>query len=208
MERLPELLAGEPVYRVERITALPDGRRRAELGFSDVAAHAYEDLVTGTVELLTATPGVAEALHEDRELVHVTYRDGDLERLLGLVDRFWFDRLPTHPVDPSSGPGPAELLASPWPAAPPPPKGAFPTVEAERGSPIRSAVRDSIALPPSRGRVLRYLILGAVLVVGGLVIALGPVNGNGLLPLALGVINLVIGLRLEIRHRQATAASA
>lgn len=205
MERLPGLLAGEPVYWIEHLTVSGDGRLRTELGFSDVAAHPYERLVAGTVEMLQRVPGVQEVIHEDREVVHVITRGLVAEQVGDLVDRYWFDHLPTAPVDPAFETHPAEVLASPWPAAPPPPRGAMPTVDPDPSAGPR--LRDVISLPPSRQRMWAYLVCGAVPAAGGIVLAVVPGGSNGLIPLALGAVNLAIGTRIALRRRALIAGA-
>lgn len=206
VERLPDLLAGEPVYWVERLTVSGDGRLRTELGFSDVAAHPYERLVAGTVEMLRHVPGVVEVTHEDREVVHVTSRGLAPEHIADLVDRFWFTHLPTAPIDPGFETTPAEVLASPWPAAPPPPRGAMPPTDRDHGAGLH--LRDVVSLPPSRGRMWAYLVCGAIVAAGGVVLAVAHGGSNGLIPLALGAANLAIGTRIALRRRRLGAAVA
>lgn len=204
MERLPGLLAGDPVYWIEDVTPLGHGRLGMRLGFSDVAAHPYERLVAGTVEMLARTPGVETVVHGVREVVEITARGLTAEHLGGLVDRFWFERLPLTPIDPSFRTSPADVLASPWPAAPPPPRGVGPTVRPDAGRPTISALRQAVALPPSRLRLWTYLVVGAVCVVGALVLAFMPGGREGAtLPMALGAINLVVGARIARRRLRA-----
>ncbi len=52
----------------------PEGRSGPThvVGFSDETAHRREDLVTAAVESLAGLPGVAEAVHEDLEVILVT----------------------------------------------------------------------------------------------------------------------------------------
>lgn len=206
MERLPGLLADEPVYWIEHVTALHDGRLRTELGFSDVAAHPYERLVEGTVELLRRLPGVEEVLHEHREVLHVTSRGVTPEQIGDVVDRFWFERLPRTPVDPGFETDPADVLASPWPSAPPPPRGAAPAPETDPGSGLPSwhDVR-AVAPTPSRRRMWTYLACGAVPLVGGIALAATPGGGTGVVPIVLGTVNLVVGARMAWRRRRAGA---
>ncbi|NCT90507.1 hypothetical protein GXB85_06055 [Cellulomonas sp. APG4] len=203
MERLPGLLADEPVYWIEHVTALGDGRLRTELGFSDVAAHPYEGLVAGTVEMLGRVPGIDEVIHEDREVVHVVSRGVAPELIGELVDRFWFERLPGTPIDPGFETDPAEVLASPWPSSPPAPRGSVPTTELASGQPPFQGLREAVALPPSRRRMWTYLVFGAIPFAGGVVLAAAPGGGNGVVPLVIGAINLVIGSRIAMRRREA-----
>lgn len=204
MERLPGLLGGEPVYWIEHVTDLGNGRHRTELGFSDVAAHPYEGLVAGTVALLRRTPGVEDVAHVDREVVEVVTRGVSVDVLGNLVDRFWFEHLPRHPVDPGFELDPADVLASPWPSAPPLPRGAVPVPVAER----TPSLRDVVSLPPSRRRMWTYLVCGAVLLVGGVTAAVLPGGANGLLPLAAGTVNTVVGARIAIARRRGAAQRA
>lgn len=205
VERLPGLLADEPVYWIEHVTALGGGGLRVELGFSDVAAHPYEGLVAGTVEMLERVPGVVEVIHEDREVVHVVTRGVTPERIGELVDRFWFERLPGTPIDPGFETDPDEVLASPWPSSPPAPRGTLPTAEPGSGPPTFQGLREAVALPPSRRRMWTYLVFGAIPFVGGAVLAAVPGGGNGVVPLVLGTINLAIGTRIAMRRRAARA---
>lgn len=203
MERLPGLLGGEPVYWIEHVTDLGDGRQRTELGFSDVAAHPYEGLVDGTVALLRDTPGIEDVAHVDREVVEVVTRGVPVDVLGEIVDRYWYERLPQHPVDPGFELDPADVLASPWPPAPPGPRGEMPAP----GTPAESApsLRDAVALPPSRRRMWTYLVCGAVPFVGGAAMAVVPGGGNGLLALGVGTLNLVIGTRTAMARRRGGA---
>lgn len=208
VERLPGLLADEPVYWIDQVTALPDGRLRTELGFSDVAAHPYERLVAGTVVLLRGLPGVEEVDHEDRELVVVVSRGVAVEQIADVVDRFWFAHLPGEPTDPGFATDPAEVLASPWPSAPPPPRGEPPVPVPVAGRPRLRDLREAVALPPSRRRMWSYLVCGAVPLVGGVVLAASPGGSNGLLPLALGALNLAVGTRIAVQRRRAGGSTA
>lgn len=202
MERLPGLLAGEPVYWIDHVAELPDGRLRTELGFSDVAAHPYEGLVAGTVALLEGVRGVEEVVHEDREVLLVTSRGVSVEELADVVDRFWYERLPSTPVDPGFATDPAEVLASPWPTAPPPPQGVPPVPTPAPGAPTLRDLRAAVALPPSRRRMWTYLVCGAVPLAGGAVLATTPGGGNGVLPLAVGAFNLAVAARIAVRRRR------
>ncbi|MCC2334263.1 hypothetical protein [Cellulomonas wangsupingiae] len=206
MERLPGLLAGEPVYWIERVTDLGGGVLRTELGFSDVAAHPYEDLVAGTVALLQGVPGVEQVIHEDREVLLVDSRGVPVERIGDLVDRFWFEHLPSTPIDPEFETDPADVLASPWPSAPPAPYGALPAPTTPSGGPTLAGLRAAVALPPSRARMWTYLVCGAVPLVGGTLQALTPGGGSGAVPMALGAIGVAIGVRIARRRRADPAA--
>lgn len=126
MERLPGLLADEPVYWIDAISLLQRERMRTELGFSDVAAHVYEQLVEETIEVLRKVKGVKKVKQQHRETLAVTSRGLTVEQIAAVVDQFWFERLPVTPVDPVYGFEPAEVLASPWPTEPPPPVGELP----------------------------------------------------------------------------------
>jgi hypothetical protein len=205
VERLPGLLACEPVYWIEHLTVGRDGLLRTELGFSDVAAHPYERLVAGTVAMLRGVPGVVDVFHEDREVVHVTSDGLAPEHIADLVDRYWFEQLPGAPIDPGFQTEPADVLASPWPAAPPRPRGALPAVD--RGPGLSQGLREAVRLPPSRGRMWAYLVCGAVPAVGGIVLAATPGGSNGFLALAVGVVNLAVGTRIALQRRRAGAAA-
>ena len=207
MERLPGLLAGEPVYWIEHVTDLGGGRLRTALGFSDVAAHPYEDLVAGTVALLQGVAGVEQVIHEDREVVLVDSRGVTVERIGDVVDRFWFERLPGAPIHPDFETEPADVLASPWPSAPPRPHGVLPAPTTEPGSPVIAGLREAVALPPSRRRMWTYLVCGAVPLAGGVLLAATPGGGSGVLPIVVGTLNLVIGTRIAVRRRRAGATS-
>ncbi|UZN04203.1 hypothetical protein [Cellulomonas sp. S1-8] len=202
MERLPGLLCDEPVYWIENVVALGDGRLRTELGFSDTAAHPYEGLVEGTIAMLERVPGVEEVIHEDREVLLVVSRGVAVEWIGELVDRFWFDHLPSTPIDPGFETDPADVLASPWPSTPPRPRGAAPVPTIESGRPTLRDVRQVALLPPSRRRMWAYLVCGAVPVLGGVVLAATPGGGTGVLPLVVGTINLAIGTRIAMKRRQ------
>ncbi|MBD7917171.1 hypothetical protein H9657_02615 [Cellulomonas sp. Sa3CUA2] len=194
MERLPGLLAGEPVYWIERVTTLGDGRLRTELGFSDVAAHPYERLVAGTVAMLQQVGGVDDVIHEQREVVVVVSRGVTAEQIGDLVDRYWFDRLPSTPVDPGFATDPADVLASPWPSAPPGPRGEPPV-------PAHLDLREAMLLPPSRRRMWTYLVCGAVALAGGAALAATPGGADGMLPLVVGAVNIAVGTRIAVRRR-------
>lgn len=210
VERLPDLLAGDPIYWIETLTVTGDGRLHTELGFSDVAANPYERLVAGTAEMLRHVPGIEEVIHGDREVILVTSRGLAAEHLADLVDRYWFDHLPTAPVDAEFETVPGEYLASPWPSAPPPPRGAMPDVEydddADDG--VRPRLRDAVSLPPSRRRMWTYLVCGAIPAAGGIALAAAPGGNNGLLPFALGAVNLLIGTRIALQRRRLGVADA
>jgi hypothetical protein len=195
VERLPGLLAGEPVYWIEQVTTLRDGRLRTELGFSDVAAHPYERLVTGTVAMLQQVPGVDDVVHEDREVVVVTSRCVTAEQIGDLVDRYWFDRLPSTPIDPGFETAPADVLAWPWPSAPPGPRGEPPV-------PTPLEPREAMAFPPSRRRMWTYLVCGAVAFAGGAALAATPGGADGMLPLVVGAVNIAVGTRIAVRRRR------
>ena len=205
MERLPGLLAGEPVYWIERVTDLGGGVLRTELGFSDVAAHPYEDLVAGTVALLRRVPGVEQVIHEDREVLLVDSRGITVERIGDLVDRFWFERLPGTPIDPGFETDPAEVLAAPWPSTPPAPYGDLPTTRS--GDPTPASLREILALPPSRARMWTYLVCGAVPLLGGVLLAVTPGRPGGVLPIVVGTVNLAVATRIAVRRRRAGATS-
>jgi hypothetical protein len=207
MERLPGLLGDEPVYWIDSVVSLADGALETELGFSDVAAHPYEDLVAATVDVLRAVPGVTEVEHLDREVIAVRSRGVAPVQLADVVDSFWFERLPVTAVDPLFGLDPAEVLASPWPAAPPPPVGPMPAPIPAPPS-LGRELRAAFTLPPSRRRMWTYLVLGAVPVAGGLALALTPGGGNGVIPIAVGAFNLVVGTRIALRRRAAAASPA
>jgi len=200
VERLPGLLGCEPVYWIEELTASGDGRLRTTLGFSDVAAHPYERLVDGTVDMLRGVPGVVDVLHEDREVVHVTSRGVPPERIADLVDRYWFEHLPSAPIDPGFETDPADVLATPWPTTPPAPLGTMPAVEPDPDD--RPRLRDVVGLPPSRGRMWAYLVCGAIPAAGGIALAVSPGGNDGLIPLALGAVNLTIGTRIALQRRR------
>lgn len=201
MERLPGLLAHEPVYWIEHVTALSGGRLRTELGFSDVAAHPYEALVDGTVAMLRGVPGVEGVIHEDREVVHVDSRGLTVEQLGDVIDRYWFERLPSTPIDPGFETDPSEVLASPWPSAPPPPRGPVPVPEP--AAPTLRDLRAAVALPPSRRRMWTYLVCGVVPLVGGAVMAGTPGGANGVILLVGGAVNVAIGVRIAMRRAAA-----
>ncbi|ADG73715.1 hypothetical protein Cfla_0805 [Cellulomonas flavigena DSM 20109] len=196
MERLPGLLAHEPVYWIERVAALSGGRLRTELGFSDVAAHPYEALVEGTVAMLRGVPGVERVIHEDREVVLVDSRGVAVEQLGDVVDRYWFEHLPSTPIDPGYETDPSDVLASPWPSVPPPPRGPVPATEP--AEPTLRDLREAMALPPSRRRMWTYLVCGAVPLVGGAVLAATPGGGNGVIPIVLGAVNIAVGVRIAV----------
>lgn len=203
VERLPGLLADEPVYWIDAVTDLGEGRVRTELGFSDVAAHAYESLVEGTVTLLASLAGVEEVHQEHREVVTVVSRGVAVEVVAGVVDRYWFERLPLAPVAPGVDLEPEDGLVSPWPSAPPPPQGALPEGADEIASPsLGAALREAAtSLPPSRRRMWTHLVCGAIPFVGGALLTLDPGGSNGALPMAVGVFNLAIGTRIALRRR-------
>lgn len=206
MERLPALLAGEPVYWIEDLTASADGRLRTTLGFSDVAAHPYERLVAGTVEMLRRVPGVQDVIHEDREVVHVVSRGLAPEQVAAVVDRYWFENLPTAPIDPRFETDPAEVLASPWPATPPAPLGPMPAIERDLSA--GQLLREAVTLAPSRRRMWTYLVGGAIPAAGGVALAVTPGGSNGLVPIAIGVVNLVIGTSIALQRRRLGAHGA
>ena len=204
MERLPGLLADEPVYWIEHVTAMPGGRICTELGFSDVAAHPYEALVEGTVAMLRGVPGVESVVHEDREVVLVVSRGVAVEQLGDLVDRYWFERLPSTPIDPGFETDPSEVLASPWPPAAPLPRGTIPVPEP--GRPTFRDLREAVALPPSRRRMWTYLVCGAVPFVGGAVLVATDPGGYGVIPLVGGAVNLAVAARIAARRAAAARA--
>ena len=199
MERLPGLLGSEPVYWVDGVRPLPGGVVETTLGFSDVAAHPYEALVAATVAALRAVPGVEAVEHTDREVVVVRSRGVAPGALAEIVDRLWFERLPRTPVDPSFELDPAEVLVSPWPSAPPAPVGALPAPDGDPAGGVRAVV----ALEPSRRRMWTYLVCGALPALGGAWLALTPGGSTGVLPLALGAVNLAFGARIALRRRAA-----
>lgn len=206
MERLPGLLAGEPVYWIERVTALPDGRLRTEIGFSDVAAHPYEALVDGTVTLLRGAPGVDSVIHEDREAVLVVSRGVNPQLLWMLVDQYWFEHLPSTPIAPGYETDPSEVLASPWPSAPPLPRGANPVPAPEADRPTFRELRAALALPPSRRRMWTYLVCGAVPFVGGVLLVATHGGANGVIPLVGGALNLAVGVRIAVSRASLAGA--
>jgi len=142
VERLPGLLGAKPVHRVDAVTDLGRGRLRVEPGFSDVAAHPYERLVEGTIGL----PGVEQLTQEHREVVAVICRGVAVEHLADLVNRYWYENLPRTPVGPGVELDPADVLASPWPSAPPSPRGVAPV------APHQPAACPTGATRPRRSR--------------------------------------------------------
>lgn len=204
VERLPGLLGDEAVYWIEHISVSSDGRTSTELGFSDSAAHPYQQLVAGTVEMLRVVPGVEEVIHEDREVVLVTSRGLAPEQIADIVDRYWYAHLPTTPIDPGYDVTPGDLLTSPWPAAPPPPRGAAPAAlpEPHTAPPVRAA----LTLPPTRWRMWTYLICGAIPALAGIVSAINPGGSNGLVLMLIGAVNLAIGGRIAYQRHRLTAA--
>ena len=210
MERLPGLLAGEPVYWIEEVTDLGDGRLRIKLGFSDVTAHLYERLVTGTATMLAPLAGVEDVVHEDREVVSVVVRGRTAEEIADLVDRYWYEQLPGTPVDPEFETDPAELLADPWPAAPPAPRGVVPAPVHEdpddEPSPDAGPRAPRTAEVPSLARTVTVLVFGVAALTWGVVRAVDPdESGFGAVWLiAVGLVNLVIAAQFVVQRRRAT----
>lgn len=186
------MLEDGPLYSLEELDPDEDGAD-VELGFSDLAAHPYHALVEATVDVLAGVPGVVAAWHEDREVILVRAPGVAAATLAEAVDRFWLDALTRTAPDPSYGWEPDRSRLLPVPTAPAPRPEPWP---APRGS-----LRESVSLPPSRGRMWTYLVCGAVPTVGGLLLALTPGGSNGAIPLVLGVVNLAVGTRIGLRRR-------
>ncbi|MFD2768709.1 hypothetical protein ACFS33_00080 [Cellulomonas phragmiteti] len=167
------------------------------------AAHPYEGLVAGTIALLERVRGVEEVIHEDREVVLVVTRGVAVEWIGEIVDRYWYEHLPTTPIDPAFGITPADVLPRPWPPKPPRPQGAAPVPEIEAGRPTLRDLRQVAVLPPSRRRMWTYLVCGAGALIGAAVLATTPGGSSGALLLVIGTFNLVVGTRIAMRRRQA-----
>jgi len=178
------VLEDEPLYWIEELDPDEDGAD-VQLGFSDLAAHPYHGLVEATADMLATVPGVLAAWHEDREVVLVRAPGVAPELLADAVDRFWLDALTRTPPDPSYG----------WEPDP-----SRPTQTWTEQTP-RPTLREAVSLPPSRGRMWTYLVCGAVPAVGGLVYALTPGGSNGVIALAIGLVNLGVGANIWRRRR-------
>lgn len=183
MDRLAGVVDDEPIYAIERFD---EDEWDVELGFCDWAARVHEHLVRATVDVVAGVPGVLDACHEDREVVLVRAPGVPLERLAEAVDRFWLDALGLGPV-----PSQSRTPAPSWPPAP------------DDGR--RSALFQPVHLAPSRRRMWGYLAAGAICTVGGVVLAVTPEGSTGVAPLALGVLNLGVGLRIAARRRALAA---
>ena len=191
MERLVGVFGDEPLYWIDRVEDdYDEGAADVELGFNDIAAHPYGALVRATVDVLAAVPGVIETWHEDREVVLVRAPRVPLERLAGVVDRFWLDALRHTPPDPAYGDDICTPdLARAWSPAP--------VADPSRGAMLRAAAR----LPASPRRIWTYLGVGAVVTVAGLTMAAIPGGSSGVLVTVLGTANLAVGVRIALRRR-------
>ena len=84
MEELADLLREGEVFSVE-----PD-EGGFTVGYDDVVAHEYADLVGASVDAIAEVAGVLEVVHEDRELLLVRTDGSTSARLVaGALDRFW-----------------------------------------------------------------------------------------------------------------------
>jgi hypothetical protein len=162
-----------------------------ELGFCDIAAGPYEALVDGTIDVLAAMPGVEDVWQGNREVVLVRAPEVSAAQLAEVVDRYWLDALRHTAPDPAYGDDldPPDLARA-WSHEPEP---------AER----RSPAAELLLLAPSRRRMWTYLACGGVATLGGLVLAVTPGGRAGVLALAVGVVNLGVGLNLARRRRAA-----
>ncbi|MGY4645317.1 hypothetical protein [Cellulomonas sp. URHB0016] len=181
----------ESLYDIRR-TDPGDPVADFELGFCDMAAGPYEALVLETVDVLAAVPGVVDVWQEDREVLLVRAPGVETIRLAEVVDRFWLDALTRTEPDPAyddelGSPDPPDLARA-W-SPEPVPEGPLPSA------------RDALRPAPSARRMWTYLGCGAVATAGGLVLALTPGGGSGVMPLVLGVVNLAVGLDIARRRR-------
>lgn len=208
MERLAGVPDGEPVYRVEATLWHDRLGPLVQLGFSDVAAHPFERLVEGTVAVLAAVPGVRAVWQEDREVVLVSAPGVPLEVLTDVVDRYWLHMLPRTTVDRDVfgddvplrlPPGAPDVVLPPSAPIPPPPPGAVLVAPPE---PVLAGLRDAVRLPPSRRRFWTYLVCGLVPLSAGVVMATHPGGADGVLPLALGAVNVAVAARIGWRRRR------
>lgn len=84
MEDLGALLADGDAFSVE-----PDDAGFT-VGYDDVLAHEYADLVAESIAVIAAVPGVADVIHEDREIILVRAGGGVTERqITTALDSFW-----------------------------------------------------------------------------------------------------------------------
>ena len=218
MDRLPGVLDGEGVYGVDLETDDPDLGQLIVLGFTDVAAHPYSHLVDGTVGVLAAVPGVRAVWRDEREVIHVAAPGVAIETLTDVVDRYWLHQLARVPVLPEYAddpitlhlpPGAADVALPPSATPPPPPGVGGHTPRGDRSRAemreLRTGLRDAVRLPASRRRMWTYLGFGIVPLGLGAVAAATPGGSTGLLLLAVGTLNTVIGLRIAARRRAESA---